>query len=125
MSGHLKSKSPPPNGPDSSTVDSRVKAEELFRRGDLEKLLLLPLEFGGQDIPENVLYVPIGVVEIKSGIDKNVIRPLVADSKVTQYRATPEYQGNSFIPIAIRIVASNPGEFSMTIHIWGDALRRD
>ena len=39
--------------------------------------------------------------------------------------AIPEYQGNSFIPIAIKIVASNPGEFSTTINIWGEALTRE
>ena len=37
---------------------------------------------------------------IKSGIDNNVIAPLVAEGKITQYEASPEYQGSSFIPIA-------------------------
>jgi hypothetical protein len=125
MFGWFKKKSPPPHGPDFSEIDSQAKAEELFRRGDLEKLFLLPLEFGGQDVPQNVLYVPIGVADIKSGIDDNVIGPLVSEGQVTQYTATPEYQGKSFIPIAIRIVASNPGQFTTTINIWGDALGRE
>lgn len=43
----------------------------------------------------------------------------------TQYTATPEYQGASFIPIAIKIVASNPGNFTTTINIWGEALGRE
>lgn len=43
---------------------------------------------------------------------------------ITQYSAEPEYQGRSFIPISIKIVASNPREFSSTIYIWGDALAR-
>jgi hypothetical protein len=120
----FKKKSPAPNGPDFSGIDSQEKAEQLFGRGDLEKLFLLPLEFGGEDVEENVLFVPIGVAGIKSGIDNNVIGPLVAEGKITQYTATPEYQGKSFIPIAIRIVASNPGEFSTIINIWGDALAR-
>jgi hypothetical protein len=51
MFGWFKRKSPQPNGPDFSAIDSQAKAEELFRRGDLEKLFLMPLEFGGQDIP--------------------------------------------------------------------------
>ncbi len=38
-----KKKSPQPNGPDFSNIDSQAKAEELFRRGDLEKLFLMPL----------------------------------------------------------------------------------
>jgi hypothetical protein len=125
MFGWFKKKSPTPQGPDFSGIDCQAKAEELCRRGDLEKLFLLPLEFGGQDIADNVLYVPIGVAGIKSGIDNNVIGPLVAEGKITQYTATPEYQGKSFIPIAIKIVASDPGEFSTTINIWGAALGRE
>jgi hypothetical protein len=125
MLGWFKKKSPPPNGPDFSRIDSQAKAEELFRRGDLEKLFLMPLEFGGQDIPLNTLYVPIGIADIKAGIDANVIGPLAAEGKITKYTATPEYQAKSFIPIAIEIVASDPGEFRTTINIWGEALTRD
>jgi hypothetical protein len=125
MFGWKKKKSSPPTGPDFSAVDSQAKAEALFGRGDLEKLFLLPLEFGGQDIPDNFLYVPVGVADIKARIDNNVIGPLVSEGKVTQYTATPEYQGNSAIPIAITIEATNPGEFRSTIKIWGEALTRD
>jgi len=127
MFGWFKKRSPPPNGPgpDFSAIDSQEKAEELFRRGDLEKLHLRPLELGGEDIPINTLYVPIGLAAVKAGIDNNVIAPLAAEGKITKYKATAEYQGNSFIPIAIQVVASDPGEFRASINIWGDALTRD
>ena len=125
MFGWFKKKSPTPNGPDFSGVDSPAKVEELFRRGDLEKLFLMPLELGGQDITQNVLYVPIGLAAVKAGIDNNIIGLLATKGKITEYKATPEYQGKSLIPIAIRIVASNPGVFSTTINIWGAALARD
>jgi hypothetical protein len=124
MFGWIKKKLPESDGPDFSAIDSQAKAEELFRRGDLEKLLLMPEAFGGSDNPLNTLYVPLGVGAIKSGIDENVIAPLAAEGTVTQYQAKPEYQGKSFIPIAITIVASNPGSFSTTINIWGEALTR-
>jgi hypothetical protein len=114
-----------PNGPDFSGVESREKAEELFRQGVLEKLFLRPLEFGGEDHPLNSVYVPVGVAALKSGIDNNVIGPLAAEGKVTKYKATLEYQDNSLIPIAIKITASDPGDFSSTINIWGDALTRE
>jgi hypothetical protein len=120
-----KKKGPPPTGPDFSDVDSPAKAEALFRRGDLEKLLLMPEAFGGEDSPLNTLYVPVGVAGVKAGIDENVVRPLAADGKVRQYTAEPEYQGKSVIPIAVTITASDPGEFSTTINIWGDALGRE
>lgn len=121
----FKKEPPPPSGPDFSHVDSVAKARELFGRGELEQLFLLPLEFGGEDLPPNVVYVPVGIAAVKSGIDRDVIGPLVADGKITSYSATPEYQGKSAIPIAIRIVGSSPGEFSATVRIWGEALARD
>ena len=125
MDSLFKKKSPQPNGPDFSDIDSREKAEELFRRGELEKLFLMPLEFGGTDNPLNTLYAPSWAVEQKARIDTNVIGPLAEEGKITQYKAMPDYQGKSFIPIAIRIEASDPGKFSATINIWGDALTRD
>src|SRR5262245_16284155 len=118
----IKKKPSQPNGPDFCAIDSQAKAEELFRRGDLEKLFLMPMEFGGEDHALNTLFVPIGIASIKAGIDNNVIGPLAAEGKVTKYTATPEYHGNSFIPIAIKILASDPGHFSTTINIWGAAL---
>jgi hypothetical protein len=124
MFGFFKKKPAKPPGPDFSAVDSQAKAEALYRKGDLEKLLLMPQEFGGEEIPENVLYVPIGVADVKAGIDSNVIRPLIEAERVRQYTVEPEYQGDSFIPIALKIRAWDPGEFTTTISIWGDALGR-
>jgi hypothetical protein len=113
-----------PNGPDFSGVDSRAKVEARFQAGELEKLFLLPVEFGGKDDPRNVLYVPRGFAAIKANIDMNIIKPLVSAGKVTSYQATPEYQGESFVPIAIKIVAAKPGSFTTVINIWGKALER-
>ncbi|HKB05324.1 MAG TPA: hypothetical protein VKD90_24080 [Gemmataceae bacterium] len=125
MFGFFKKQPARPNGPDFSRIDSQAKAVAMYRKGDLEKLFLMPLEFGGQDIPDNTLYVPIGVAEVKAGIDLNVIRPLIEAEKVSQYTVEPEYQGESFIPIALKIRAWDPGEFTTTINIWGDALGRE
>ena len=97
----------------------------MFKQGQLEKLYMLPPEFGGEDIPQNTLYVPIGIVAIKTRTDNNIIRPLIQDGAVSQYSAVPEYQGTSFIPIRLRIRAFNPGDFSTEINIWGDALQID
>jgi hypothetical protein len=125
MFGWFKKKGSQSSGPDFSQVDSQEKAVALFRQGHLEKLFLMPLEFGGEDNALNVLYVPPGVSGIKTGIDLNVIRPLIEAEKVSQYKCEPEYQGQSFIPIAVKITAWNPGEFTTTINIWGDALGRE
>ncbi len=112
-----------PNGPDFSAVDSQAKVEQMFRRGELEKLFLMPLEFGGPDIPPNCVYVPIGFAQVKSDLDNNVMAPLFEAGKVTQYSASPEYQGKSFIPSRIKVVASDPQQFTSIINIWGDALQ--
>lgn len=124
MFNWFKKQSPVPNGPDFSSTDSKAKAEKRVQRGELEKLWLLPAEFGGTDDPRNIVYVPLSFVAIKAGIDMNIIKPLIDADKVTEYQATPEYQGKSFVPIAIRIVASNPGSFNTEINIWGKALAR-
>lgn len=109
------------NVSDFSQIDSQSKVLELFERGDLEKLFLLPPEFGGADRPENVVYVPVSTAKIKASTDANVGK-LVADGKVTQYAATPRYSGNSFVPIAIDVTASDPGNFVFTVAIWGAGL---
>lgn len=123
MFGWLKSKSPHSNGPDLSWINSRNKAEELFLKGELEKLYLMPPEMGGDDNPLNVLYVTVGLSKIKSDFDNDVVLPLAQQGKITKYKAVPEYQGNSFIPISIKITASDPGEVTLTLNIWG-ALSR-
>jgi hypothetical protein len=61
-------------------------------------------------------------VEIKRSLDLNIIKPLMDEGKIKTYQATPEYLGDSFIPIAITITASGPAKFSSRIDVWGDAL---
>jgi len=105
---------------DYSAVDSEEKAKALHREGKLELLYLFPLEFGGTQVPQNTLYVPIGIAAIKQQIDA-MIRDLVAAGAVQEYRAVPEYRGDSFIPSKIKISASHPekrGGVNPTIDIW-------
>jgi len=117
-----RSSATPHGGPDYSSVNSREKAEALVGRGELQKLLLLPAEFGGADVQPNTVYVPPFAADLKSETDINTVLPLSQKGVVTRYRATPEYQGKSFIPVSITIVASEPGSFTSTINIWGKAL---
>lgn len=112
-------KKTPSSGPDFESVDSLKKAERLHRSGQLERLFLMPLKYGGEDIPPNVVYVPVGIASIKDGIDVNVVGPLLEAGKVAHYSASPEYQGKSFIPTAINIQASEPESFATRIHVWG------
>jgi hypothetical protein len=105
---------------DFSGVNSLQKAEALYRAGELERLFLFPLEFGGQEIPQNILYVPPGIAAIKQQID-GAIATMVKEGAVSQYTAEPEYKGTSFIPSKIKIATSNPpkpGGVHRTINIW-------
>ncbi|QDU53869.1 hypothetical protein [Aeoliella mucimassa] len=110
------------DGPDFSVVDSKKKALALVKQGTLEPLYLLPLEFGGRASASNTLYVPIGVAQIKQGIDLNQIMPLIEQGEEVEYSAEPEYQGNSMVPIALTV---NAGPINATIKIWGEALGRE
>ena len=107
-------------GPDFSEVDSLVKAQQLYRDGKLEKLYLFPLDLGGEDIPQNVVYVPVGVGQFKAQLD-GTVRKMVEVGSVSKYSATPEYKGKSFVPSKIVIRAWHPeksGSFNPTIEVW-------
>ena len=125
LAAYAAQMSTPAIGPDFSHVTSQEQAEELARAGRLEQLLLLPEVFGGRpDVPQNIVYVPVGLAEVKRNIDENIVAPLAREGAVTRYSATPEYEGDSFIPIAITVTASEPGSFTTTIAVWGSALTR-
>ncbi|MCM8528652.1 MAG: hypothetical protein NE327_19160 [Lentisphaeraceae bacterium] len=92
----------------------------MYIKGQLEKLFLFPLEFGGMDNELNCIFVPLGIAAIKKNMDSNIIAGLIEEGKVSQYEAKPKYIGNSFIPSEIIIRAFNPGEFTTNISVWGE-----
>jgi hypothetical protein len=99
---------------------SLAKAQRLFEVGRLEPLYLFPLEFGGQRIPQNIVYVPPGIAAIKEQID-SAIGEMVRQGMVCNYTAEPQYKGRSFIPSKIKIKTSQPnkpGGVDRTIDIW-------
>lgn len=108
-------------GPDYSDVD-KTQAAAMLADGRLAKLLLLPQMFGGQDVPENVVPVPPSVLEEKERIDQEIVRPLALERRVTRYQANPCYDGDSFVPTAIEIVASGAHDFRALVRIWGSGL---
>ncbi|HEY4372917.1 MAG TPA: hypothetical protein VGN52_13395 [Burkholderiales bacterium] len=112
-----------PPGPDFSSVDTLAKAQELHRQGVLTPVFLMPPEFGGEDVAFNIVYVPPFAAEMKSHLDTNVIREMVAQGQATCYTAQPGYQGESFVPAFITVEASDPGSFRSVIRIWGEGLR--
>lgn len=102
---------------DYSHVDSREKAQSLYAEGKLEKVFLMPLEYGGEDIEVNVVYVPPGIGALKGKIDGTVAK-MAEDGSIRRYSASPEYKGKSFVPAKINIRAYDPGEFSASVDVW-------
>jgi hypothetical protein len=105
---------------DFSAIDSSAKAQALYKEGKLECLFLFPLEFGGQEVSQNVVYVPPGIAAIKQQVD-SAIGSMVKEGLVASYAAEPEYKGDSFVPSKIKIKTSHPdkpGGVDRTINIW-------
>jgi len=105
------------NGPDYSEIDSNQKAVDLFNKGELTKIYLMPIEFGGIESPMNSLYVPEFTKMFKQRFDK-MIEKLLVDGKKLSYSAEPEYKGKSFIPSKLKISVTGDSEFNETINIW-------
>jgi len=112
------------SGPDYTQIDTREKAQELYKRGELTTLLLLPGAFGGEAVPQNVVYVPAAAAAMKMQIDENTVRPLAQSGRITRYTATPEYVGRSVVPSLVRISAWDPGNFEAVVHVWGQSLKK-
>jgi len=105
---------------DYSNITSREIAEQHVAQGKLYKILLFPAEFGGEERPENITYVPPGIPEIKDQLTGTLIRS-TRDGLIDNLRVTPEYKGNSFVPARIRMFATHKtkkGSFNPVIEIW-------
>ena len=105
------------SAPDFSNIDSNEKAIDLYKKGKLSKVHLMPLEFGGEDSAVNILYAPESVKILKQRFDK-IIEELLIDGKKLGYSAKPEYKGKSFIPSKLKISVTGDSEFIETINIW-------
>lgn len=117
MAFNFFKKKPENNTPDFSTIDSNEKAIALFKENKLAKLHLMPLGFGGGDVPQNTMYAPEVAVVLKRRCDA-MIGQLLKEGKNLRYSAQPAYKGNSFIPSAIQIQVTGDVDFTETIEIW-------
>jgi hypothetical protein len=74
----------------------------------------------GADIPQNVVYVPPGVLGIQDQIIQTII-PLIQQGLTIEFSGECEYKGNSYIPAKIHYQASHPEtnwRFEKTIEVW-------
>jgi hypothetical protein len=107
-------------GPDFSNVDSREKVQALYKEGKLEKAYLFPLELGGHDAEANIVYLPIGLGQMKKQLDGTVKR-FAEEGLITKLTVEPVYKGKSFIPSKIVMKGSNPdrkGTFEPVLEVW-------
>ncbi|MEP3889730.1 MAG: hypothetical protein ABJN69_04635 [Hellea sp.] len=106
--------------PDFSHIDSMEKAEALHKKGELEKILLFPTEFGGDDNPANAVFVPVGISAAKNSITQALIG-MVEDGSIDKLDVSVDYKGNSFIPSKIFMKATHStksGQFNPTVEVW-------
>lgn len=105
---------------DFSKVTSVAKAKELEAKGELVKILLFPAEFGGEDIPANVVYLPVIAAEAKNMITGTLVK-FVKDDLIDNLSVEPEYKGKSIVPTRIVMKATHEtkeGQFVPSIEIW-------
>lgn len=104
---------------DFTKVDSVLKAEALAAEGKLAPLHLVPLRFGGQDMPMNRVFVPVSVVNRKDHYDET-IEGLVKEHKADGYSCTPEYRDESVVPFRLDGMATEEGipVYSWSIDVW-------
>ncbi len=77
----------------------------------------MPLDWGGEDIALNIIYVPGFVLEQKAAIDGMIEEFLIAGLTIN-YSCSPEYKGQSFVPGRLVISYSGDRESTHTIEIW-------
>jgi hypothetical protein len=104
---------------DFSSITSLKAAEFASQEGSLLKVLLVPAELGGQDQPENVVYIPAQAWEIKRKSTDELLSAV--RSGINDIEIVPEYRGTSFVPTKITITAASSGTvpgYKLEIEIW-------
>ncbi len=105
---------------DFSHVRSVADAERLVRDGKLLKILLFPAAVGGDDVRENVAYVPAEAAAAQARLVGTLVR-FLEDGLIDKLNVAPEYRGDSLIPVRIRYDAYHsvrPGRFEPVIEVW-------
>lgn len=85
---------------------SREELDSLLARGLVEKVLMWPADFGGTDDPRNVTYLPRALVERKRAFDAEVRRRVETGEDIN-FKVTPEYDGDSFVPTRLHMEAGD------------------
>ncbi len=107
------------NKADYADIDNKEKLEGLVEEGLLKPVHILPISMGGNDIPENITYLPEATVELKKKYEM-LLEDLIADGKMDRYDINLKYKGNSLVPAAVVFKAIKDEEIvqTETVDIW-------
>ena len=98
-------------------IDSMAKLEQLYHKGRLVKILLMPEEFGGIDSGVNSLYVTQEAQKVKQEFDDKILS-LSSKGKKLFYNITPEYNDRSYIASKLHLSVTGDVLLEHTIEIW-------
>jgi hypothetical protein len=101
---------------DYALVDSREKAQALCAKGELHRVLMFPLEFGGVDGEMNVGYLTAKAAQEKAHIDSSILQ-LASQGKL-HYQANQVYKGNSFVPAQVVITVGGTVQRTHVVDVW-------
>ncbi|MGY2736470.1 hypothetical protein [Sphingomonas sp. UYP23] len=106
--------------PDFSGIKTVVAARHLVTEGKLEAVLLFPAELGGENIPQNTVYVTPSAAQAKAMIDGTIHR-FAQQGLIDKLDVTPEYKRDSIVPSRIVMHATSskkPGGLNPVIDVW-------
>ncbi len=106
--------------PDFANYQTLPSVRALAGEGKLVKLLLFPAEFGGEDVPPNVVYVPVKAASAHGTI-VGTLRRMIREGSLDRMEVKPVWKGKSFVPGAIRFHAwhsAKAGSFDPEIVVW-------
>lgn len=100
-------------------VKSNRDIEILVRKRELFKVHLIPLILNGQDLLNNIIYVPYEIAHIKDKYDSKAYK-LFQKGKIDNYICNPEYKEDSYVPSRLYIVCSRNGKkvYKRKVNIW-------
>jgi hypothetical protein len=107
-------------GPQFAHVTSIELADAEVKKGNLVKVHLFPLELGGEDVPPNVTYIPIGMEDMWRKVI-GTIEKFAAEGLLDGLKVEPEYNGASFVPCRIKFIGTSStkkGGFEPTLEMW-------
>ena len=107
-------------GPDFSHVRNVEQAEAEVAQGRLIRSYLFPLELGGPEDAQNVVYLPSGMEDAWRSVVGSIGR-FAEQGLVDGLSVEPTYNGESLVPCRLKFIAtsSNGGAgFEPTIELW-------